>query len=657
MSTQLLAWTLLSLGDVHAYDKYLPLIPNGRNVKDCDGADHLGVGHIRSAGSGPRNAFGIDFAAAGYKWSQELCEKDSDGDGVINGVELGDPRCIWQEGQTPEFNLAITHPGINCATRHCDTDGSQASVLSSDGTEPKRGCDKFEYKNENIFRYTLSMGSHEVLNGTSYMLQALQYTGERSMALTKFEWKIDDKRVVHHKLLYRCTKDQSSEYGTPTEKVVMPCVDLLMAWAIGGSDFCMPEDLTIAIEPDEFFMLEIHYDNPNNIPGIMDESGMILVGIENKNTGFTTTKASIITVGPLSALTVPPQLPVFVAELNMSASSLRIPEGEIVKVFAFGNHLHALGRQQWLTIMDDATGKEEGELGCLTNFDFDLQEVQLMDELFELKSTQKMRLTCQFDSMSRDEPTLGGDKSEDEMCVMLLLYYTDKDEVKLPPTIGVRANAIVTHTKVYNKKCGCPIGGTLPIDDSSNREKMLLYHGALMIIAWILLLPAGASAPVFGKAVFGAPLWFQVHQTLQMIGGIVCLVAFGIAFSQVAEGAHFSTKHMGIGLIIVMVTSLQLVGGLCRPHTPAAGEAPSTTRVEWLWLHRVLGGSLLLVCLLQCIQGIGMYGDFYATTGNLYGLYMGCLVVVIICVAVLASKSRGAGFKQMNDDVEIETVS
>ena len=33
-------------------------------------------------------AFGLDFAAAGHAWTRALCEKDSDGDGFSNGVEL-----------------------------------------------------------------------------------------------------------------------------------------------------------------------------------------------------------------------------------------------------------------------------------------------------------------------------------------------------------------------------------------------------------------------------------------------------------------------------------------------------------------------------------------------------------------------------------------
>lgn len=35
------------------------------------------------------------------RWTKTLCEKDSDGDGLSNGVELGDPCCIWVPGAIP----------------------------------------------------------------------------------------------------------------------------------------------------------------------------------------------------------------------------------------------------------------------------------------------------------------------------------------------------------------------------------------------------------------------------------------------------------------------------------------------------------------------------------------------------------------------------
>ncbi|CAL1537346.1 unnamed protein product [Lymnaea stagnalis] len=38
--------------------------------------------------------------------------KDSAGDGMSNGQELGDPNFVWISNATPERTTDITHPGI-----------------------------------------------------------------------------------------------------------------------------------------------------------------------------------------------------------------------------------------------------------------------------------------------------------------------------------------------------------------------------------------------------------------------------------------------------------------------------------------------------------------------------------------------------------------
>jgi len=81
---------------VLAHPAYKTLIPNGSNVLNpCDGSAWPGVGHQNPAGTGARNQFGIDFAAANHTWTLALCRLDSDGDGKTNGEELGDANCNW----------------------------------------------------------------------------------------------------------------------------------------------------------------------------------------------------------------------------------------------------------------------------------------------------------------------------------------------------------------------------------------------------------------------------------------------------------------------------------------------------------------------------------------------------------------------------------
>ena len=109
-------WALLlvAVQPLTARPSYQDKIPNALLVTGCNGASHGGVGHINPSGGGSRNAFGLDFAAAGYQWTASLCAQDSDGDGMTNGEELGDPNCVWTEGATPEMTTGITHPGLDC---------------------------------------------------------------------------------------------------------------------------------------------------------------------------------------------------------------------------------------------------------------------------------------------------------------------------------------------------------------------------------------------------------------------------------------------------------------------------------------------------------------------------------------------------------------
>uniref|UniRef100_A0A0B6ZUC5 Temptin Cys/Cys disulfide domain-containing protein n=1 Tax=Arion vulgaris TaxID=1028688 RepID=A0A0B6ZUC5_9EUPU len=115
-------YLVLVLPILQAYPGFINLIPNGDKVTNpCSpGTVWFGVGHYNSSGSGPRNPFGEDFAAAGHAWTQDLCQKDSDGDGKTNGQELGDPQCTFIPNTGSPVSPPTGHPGI------CEPVGSAA---------------------------------------------------------------------------------------------------------------------------------------------------------------------------------------------------------------------------------------------------------------------------------------------------------------------------------------------------------------------------------------------------------------------------------------------------------------------------------------------------------------------------------------------------
>ena len=103
----LLGSTILSL-PASALSSYVSGIPNGStfNCSTC---------HLNPAGSGPRNAFGNAVFAnrsGGFPNWPVLYVLDSDGDGLTNGYELGDPDGVWTRGQpNPTPTWRISRPG------------------------------------------------------------------------------------------------------------------------------------------------------------------------------------------------------------------------------------------------------------------------------------------------------------------------------------------------------------------------------------------------------------------------------------------------------------------------------------------------------------------------------------------------------------------
>ena len=70
---------------------------------------------------------------------------DSDNDGLTNGEELGDPNCIWEFGQRPEYSETRGHPGEFKLTMSNLVRRSFSLLSKFNPLSAKRNCSKQPY--------------------------------------------------------------------------------------------------------------------------------------------------------------------------------------------------------------------------------------------------------------------------------------------------------------------------------------------------------------------------------------------------------------------------------------------------------------------------------------------------------------------------------
>eukprot|EP01119_Soliformovum_irregulare_P006481 TRINITY_DN1852_c0_g1_i1.p1 TRINITY_DN1852_c0_g1~~TRINITY_DN1852_c0_g1_i1.p1 ORF type:complete len:366 (-),score=82.02 TRINITY_DN1852_c0_g1_i1:78-1175(-) len=134
----ILSLFVLTIVEINALPAYATYFPNSLNVPcptdsvGCNGTTCIGVGHgntttsycgvvsgaFSSSTYQQLDYWGSTFASAqgaNFDWSV-ACKEDYDQDGQYNGLELGDPCCVWSSGGNPRFTTLISHPGNPTAT-------------------------------------------------------------------------------------------------------------------------------------------------------------------------------------------------------------------------------------------------------------------------------------------------------------------------------------------------------------------------------------------------------------------------------------------------------------------------------------------------------------------------------------------------------------
>jgi hypothetical protein len=221
---------------------------------------------------------------------------------------------------------------------------------------------------------------------------------------------VDDERVLHHWILYRTSEPQEDGGFGPCN---MPFdATFVTGWAPGGENFVMPDDVGLELAgPDEWLILQIHYNNTAGYTDAIDRSGVQICAIDEPRPQT----AGILWLGSV-LIGVPPQTTGY----EVSGTCYTDDWTEPLHVMASSPHMHETG-SAFRTEIQRASGGQE-MLVDVQHFSFNDQKDYPHDPVVTIQPGDTLTTTCTFDNESPNW-VLFGETTSDEMCFNFATAY------------------------------------------------------------------------------------------------------------------------------------------------------------------------------------------------------------------------------------------
>ena len=241
-----------------------------------------------------------------------------------------------------------------------------------------------------------------------------------------------------------------------------------------------------------------------------------------------------------------------------------------------------------------------------------------------------------------------------------LLFHVRRGDV----TLKFRQCTVISDTGVVTSGTDTEAGVVSVSDDNHN---MWVAHGACAAVAWAILVPLAVGASLIRSLLefMGLPkgMWYSIHRGLNMIAAILTICSFAIAvylFNEQPGATNFTElTHHTLGLVIFILTLLQAMSGIFRPHLPHANlptvhidadyesnlemeESPktqpapkSTQRVMWEYGHRIVGVAILAMAWWEIQDGIALFLQRFPDAYNFTTVFWAVVISITSIFAIL----------------------
>ncbi|KAI0239464.1 hypothetical protein L0F63_003503 [Massospora cicadina] len=131
----------------------------------------------------------------------------------------------------------------------------------------------------------------------------------------------------------------------------------------------------------------------------------------------------------------------------------------------------------------------------------------------------------------------------------------------------------------------------------------ILWHGALMLIAWLILPALAIFTARFLKNRLG-PRWLTLHQSAFFSAALLAVIS--IILVAVKNGNVLDNPHAALGLLVMILFGIQIAIGVVidKLWSPGRRSVPWQDKVHW-WVGR----SLFLLAIANIFYGIIILGN------------------------------------------------
>lgn len=242
-----------------------------------------------------------------------------------------------------------------------------------------------------------------------YVCFGVDITSDKKKHLIGFGPRVDNKKILHHILVFQADESVSPE--------VQPCTafqagwKLVTGWAPGANAYELPAEAGIPISPGTtHYAVQLHYNNANNLPDQEDNSGFDVCSTEELRPN----DAGVLAFGSVN-IDIPPR-----SRLTTVSCDYKFDERfDGATFFSVSPHMHKAGLSIGTRMLSGGTGPEE-DIFVQEKFDFENQAQSKVHA--KVKTGDVFRSTCTFTNPT-DQTIQFGENTADEMCFNFMAYY------------------------------------------------------------------------------------------------------------------------------------------------------------------------------------------------------------------------------------------